>query len=68
MERNHSGIYKKILNNDTKIIVCQEKYVKAKDRNIIFYKNYKSLIGGHREVSKTFNRIKIKINYCWVKG
>lgn len=48
-----------------KIIVCKGtlQYVEGKDRDKIFLELHNSAIGGHRGVSKTFNRI--RTYYYW---
>ena len=57
----------KIVFKDTeiKIIICKGslKYVPAEKRNEIFDELHSSPIGGHRGVSKTYNRI--KTTYYW---
>ena len=52
-------------NCNIKFIVCTGKldYVPLEKRDAIFYEYHKSPIGGHRGVTKTYNRIKHK--YYW---
>lgn len=60
-----SLIHEIYVNEKTKVIICLGtiRYVPREERDQIFFEAHKSPIGGHKGVSKTFNRI--RINYYW---